>query len=90
MVSDGSVDRSRAARSAFQSALRFAVVSDHPTCIPRSRRAVSIRFEVRGGFRHEKEMLRYILQFQSALRFAVVSDGQSIWRTKKPASFNPL
>ena len=35
---------------------------------------VSIRFEVRGGFRLHLDALREAEAFQSALRFAVVSD----------------
>ena len=61
----------------FQSALRFAVVSDlEPFFRPFADVPVSIRFKVRGGFRRVWMGGRYraSLQFQSALRFAVVSD----------------
>ena len=59
----------------FQSALRFAVVSDHGAVLRGiSPEEVSIRFEVRGGFRHLYLCLGILLMFQSALRFAVVSD----------------
>ena len=36
---------------------------------------VSIRFEVRGGFRQLNRVHGIMIRFQSALRFAVVSDG---------------
>ena len=61
----------------FQSALRFAVVSDlEPFFRPFADVPVSIRFKVRGGFRPVWMGGRHraSLQFQSALRFAVVSD----------------
>ena len=54
--------------------MRFAVVSDDLS-LRREMTKVSIRFEVRGGFR--RGMFCPILPagvFQSALRFAVVSD----------------
>ena len=60
---------------AFQSALRFAVVSDIATCGRTSMCSVSIRFEVRGGFRRTRNDGCFTTWgFQSALRFAVVSD----------------
>ena len=40
-----------AVQAAFQSALRFAVVSDETRFIVKATYDVSIRFEVRGGFR---------------------------------------
>ena len=60
----------------FQSALRFAVVSDSEIEVTlRPRRRVSIRFEVRGGFRPWVYTVAALIgAFQSALRFAVVSD----------------
>ena len=63
-------------RNEFQSALRFAVVSDDGTNMGAPALLVSIRFEVRGGFRHH-HLPRSVagpVRFQSALRFAVVSD----------------
>ena len=62
----------------FQSALRFAVVSDKAPLPPKATPGgnVSIRFEVRGGFRRGcAQMDRKVQLFQSALRFAVVSDS---------------
>ena len=60
----------------FQSALRFAVVSDVYTKGGPFRGYVSIRFEVRGGFRPLQRRWKpsKLRLFQSALRFAVVSD----------------
>ena len=51
---------------------------------------VSIRFEVRGGFRHPVWVrCKYCTQFQSALRFAVVSDQlYFLWPALN--GFNPL
>ena len=69
----------------FQSALRFAVVSDYRRDVPTKEMiAVSIRFEVRGGFRHGRRPCRgrnCCRTFQSALRFAVVSDSMA-WATE--------
>ena len=60
----------------FQSALRFAVVSDLAlVALLTNVMVVSIRFEVRGGFRRTLlDRKGYCPVFQSALRFAVVSD----------------
>ena len=61
----------------FQSALRFAVVSDNALRLEwvELGARVSIRFEVRGGFRrHSVTIWVGEALFQSALRFAVVSD----------------
>ena len=62
----------------FQSALRFAVVSDlYDRGARTGSEPVSIRFEVRGGFRQVALRATHYptrLGFQSALRFAVVSD----------------
>ena len=68
--------------SMFQSALRFAVVSDHPLGGQRMHYRVSIRFEVRGGFRLEKAQKEISERFQSALRFAVVSDSSAADRAR--------
>ena len=66
------------AKATFQSALRFAVVSDGLFGYDyiRTSKTVSIRFEVRGGFRQVAGKARGhpAMVFQSALRFAVVSD----------------
>ena len=77
----------------FQSALRFAVVSDY--CTNRKRdilSRVSIRFEVRGGFRPpDYGYSDFYHEFQSALRFAVVSDaGTAECKGCCPNRFNPL
>ena len=56
----------------FQSALRFAVVSDGKTLIVACAglAAVSIRFEVRGGFRRPRELSVEMAQSVS-IRFEV-------------------
>ena len=51
MVSDESEEHDLSAAEVFQSALRFAVVSDAAVVSTALIGAVSIRFEVRGGFR---------------------------------------
>ena len=50
------------ARDSFQSALRFAVVSDFTSVLWRMRTPVSIRFEVRGGFRRDNIKRNFILR----------------------------
>ena len=73
VVSDQDLDVLFAAY-AFQSALRFAVVSDCRDWSHRGTMDVSIRFEVRGGFRRPSwGPADQSYGFQSALRFAVVS-----------------
>lgn len=55
-----------------------------PRGVPRNR-VVSIRFEVRGGFRlADMDKCAYVVAFQSALRFAVVSDIFVILFTARP------
>ena len=54
------------------------MVSDSLFASQRGRRRVSIRFEVRGGFRRTLKSCPLESPFQSALRFAVVSD-QDKW-----------
>ena len=74
----------------FQSALRFAVVSDVVELLTSlSPAMVSIRFEVRGGFRRLYHRSSDDDVFQSALRFAVVSDGVEYMRVNGEG-FNPL
>ena len=93
VVSDDNEIQQVSTESPFQSALRFAVVSDYKGQLIGQRiKKVSIRFEVRGGFRRallaDQGVLR---QFQSALRFAVVSDW--FWPCRLsplPSCFNPL
>ena len=76
----------------FQSALRFAVVSDAlGGSTDLLLTFVSIRFEVRGGFRRvHRDGHHHRWWFQSALRFAVVSDGVSLAITASGDGFNPL
>ena len=52
VVSDGEIAIAALLAWSFQSALRFAVVSDYPDgSLKYDSTLVSIRFEVRGGFR---------------------------------------
>ena len=77
MASDAVVEETITSHLAFQSALRFAVVSDPYSCGRLGHRGpVSIRFKVRGGFRPigYTSAIMTSYEFQSALRFAVVSD----------------
>ena len=78
VVSDACVCGLPGRHRTFQSALRFAVVSDVVLNIIADHMEVSIRFEVRGGFRHAEQCVAQSdAGFQSALRFAVVSDIRS-------------
>ena len=70
MVSDNELLLVRSSsEAAFQSALRFAVVSDGVVRTGRLRGGVSIRFEVRGGFRRQKGTL--CLKKRVSIRFEV-------------------
>ena len=71
MVSD-TILMAAAIIAAFQSALRFAVVSDAALIVASSLapRSVSIRFEVRGGFRLGIQLLLAV-GFAVSIRFEV-------------------
>ena len=73
--------------------MRFAVVSDlFWTARGTVQYLVSIRFEVRGGFRLDLQWVdKPYLGFQSALRFAVVSDERGRREVHHGCvGFNPL
>ena len=61
----------------FQSALRFAVVSDEGVFRVVSRVTVSIRFEVRGGFRHGN--LGLAVDDEVSIRFEVRGGFRPTW-----------
>ena len=78
----------------FQSALRFAVVSDERQQYFRTRRVSfqsALRFAVVSDTGNAQKRYLKVLRFQSALRFAVVSDQSQPGSPGRAASrFNPL
>ena len=75
----------------FQSALRFAVVSDAALCSIRVRHGFqsALRFAVVSDS-SMNDMFYIVAGFQSALRFAVVSDVSNLTGYWPSISFNPL